>query len=76
MAENKGCEMVTIRECVRAASEAGVRLGVSLEPWRSRAIREGVCEAMTRCEDRLELDGRRRDVLRGVRRRLELELWG
>lgn len=64
--------MVTIRECVKAASEAGVRLGVALEPWSSRAVREGVCDALTRAEDRLEPRGR---VLRAVRRRLEAELW-
>ena len=72
--------MVTIRECLKAASESGERLGVPLEPWSRRSVREGVCDAMTRAEDRAELRGGRADPRRGaplrsVRRRLEVELW-
>jgi hypothetical protein len=74
--KTRGVVMVQIREVVRAASEAGVRMGVALEPWGQRAVREGVVERLVRAEDELEL--RRGDSgagLRAVRRRLEVELW-
>lgn len=61
--------MVEIKDVVRVVGATGMRMGVPLEPWSSRRVREGVCNALTRLEDA----GAR--GIRDVRRRLESELW-
>ncbi len=73
--ENKGYQSVGVRECIKAAGDFDARLGVPLEPWGERRVREGVLEAMIRLEDVGEFGRRSTEGIRSVRRRLERELW-
>lgn len=43
---------VSVRQCIKAMGDAGERLGVALEPWSERHVREGVLESMIRAEDK------------------------
>jgi len=69
--------MVTVRECLVVLSELDMRAGVPLEPWGQRGVRAAMCERLVRAEDELEVRRPPRHLarLRGVRRRLEVELW-
>ncbi len=54
--------------------------GGSLDAWHQRLTRAAMAEALSRAEDALESESRghvakARTDLRGIRRRLELELW-
>jgi hypothetical protein len=54
--------------------------GVSPDTWHLRPTREAMAEALSRAEDALEVESRGRVTvarveLRGIRRRVERELW-
>ena len=56
------------------------RRGGTPDTWRLRSTREAMADALTRTEDAIELESRgrmtaERLALRGIRRRLECELW-